>query len=585
MIKKPKKQKSKNFFKTEPALNAKNTVETETPQKTALTEKLEESKDIESTKNTNPAEIIEEIKNTEKRLKPLEIGSLELKELCSILEGAKPEEVPNKEAIFKYMNCFSTWKESDQEYHENRWNEAVDWIKQKKASDEYRLTREGIAALLSDGKTRSEGIFELAVHCVDKFELIANQESDEILVYMNGMYNQNGHRIIAKYIQKELNLENLVTIHIMNEVMGYIKRLRYKDRESLKEPIDKVCLKNGILNLNTMTLDPHTPEIIFFNRLPVEYNAEKGCPKIKKFLAEVVPQESQDLLQELVGYCLLKDYPYQCSFMLVGTGANGKSTFINLIKNLLGPENCSSIPLQQLETNRFAASSLFGKLANLFADLQAKALKDTSFFKMLTGGDFMPAEKKFKDQFFFQNYAKLIFSCNQIPKTPDDTDAFFRRWKIVMFPHQFLGGAANKNLIKELATPDELSGFLNFAIEGLKELLEKGDFSSPMTIEEIREQYIRKSDSVAAFQMDMIEIAPEEYVGKTDLYTKYCEYCRKMVYPIVPNNTFHNSLQKLIRIEDYKRNEGGVRIPCWRGIRLKEEEGDKVNTVDPFSHF
>jgi putative DNA primase/helicase len=107
---------------------------------------------------------------------------------------------------------------------------------------------------------------------------------------------------------------------------------------------------------------------------------------------------------------------------------------------------------------------LYGKLANIYADLPAIALKETGIFKMLTGGDTISGEHKFKPRFYFKNYAKLIFSCNQIPQTPDDSDAFYRRWIIVNFPHQFLDAdqntdknlVADKNLLAKLTTTSEL---------------------------------------------------------------------------------------------------------------------------------
>ncbi|MBS3160196.1 hypothetical protein J4213_00690, partial [Candidatus Woesearchaeota archaeon] len=289
------------------------------------------------------------------------------------------------------------------------------------------------------------------------------------------------------------------------------------------------------------------------------------------------------------------------AFMLEGGGANGKSTFINLLKCFLGKKNCAAVPLQQLEINRFALSSLFGKLANLFADLPDRALRDTSFFKMLVGEDLIPGERKFKDQFFFNNYAKQIFSCNRIPRSPDDSDAFFRRWVIIRFPNQFLNNQADKRLLTKLTSQEELSGFLNFAIGGLKRLLDQGDFSNSKSINEIREQYTRMSDSVGTFIMDCILTSPEDYEQKKTLYTSYCDYCRSMNYPIFPENTFHRELQKSLRVEDYYPSliiEGKQqRVKCWRGIKfnlkweknpnnlnnpnqIKENEENDVNLVN-----
>jgi len=415
------------------------------------------------------------------------------------------------------------------------------------------------------------GMHTLAKHFLDNYSILTVNDTNEIFIYKKGVYEGKGDKFISTIIQKILR--ELCAIHIINEVLGHIKRLTYKKREDILEPETKICLENGILNLNSLEIEQHTPEIIFFNKLPVKYIKDADCPLIKNFLSEIVQKDSIPILQEFIGYCLLKAYPINKALMLVGVGANGKSTFIILLKNFLGFPNCVSIPLQQLENNRFAVSGLFGKLANMFADLPAKALKETSIFKMLTGGDLIPAEKKFKDNFFFVNYSKQIFSCNQIPKSPDDSDAFFRRWIIINFPNQFIGKDADKKLIKKLTIKTELSGLLNFAIEGLKRILKEEEFTNSKSISEIREVYMRQSDSVASFIMDCVLITPDYHEEKRKLYTHYAEYCRINNYPIVAENTFHRELAKKVRVEDYKpqkKDEEGknIRVPCWKGIKF-----------------
>lgn len=432
--------------------------------------------------------------------------------------------------------------------------------------------------------SKQERIILLVDYFLKEYAIITFSDTDEIFIYNEGVYWSHGDKRISKEIQKLI--PQFVVTHIVNEVMGQIKRTTYKEREDIKEPIDKLCLKNGILNLTTLEIEPHSPDLIFFNRINVTYDIEKTCPKILKFLKEVVSEVDLVILQEFMGYCLYKRYFIHKALMLVGSGANGKSTLIRLLKEFLGQENCSSIPLQQLENNRFALSTLFGKLSNIFADLPARALRETSIFKMLTGEDLIPAEKKFKDHFFFDNYAKMIFSANQIPRSPDDSDAFFRRWIIINFPNQFLNEKADKNLIRKITTSEELSGFLNFAIKGLKRLISKGDFSNSKTIQQVRETYIRQSDSVGAFIMDCVLISSEDFIPKKEVYTFYCDYCRTKDYPIVPENTFHRQLQTQIRVEDYRPlleiEDKKQRIQSWRGIKvqLNPDNSDNVDKDD-----
>ncbi|MCX6748455.1 MAG: phage/plasmid primase, P4 family [Candidatus Pacearchaeota archaeon] len=435
---------------------------------------------------------------------------------------------------------------------------------------------------LLEHKRFQEACWGFSRYLLSKYHFLTFSENGDIYVYDDGVYTPRGKEKIYKEVEDVFR--RFSNIHAVSEITAYIRRNSLRDRDEIEEPIDKICLKNGILNIKTMQVEQHSPSIIFFNKVPVSHIPAADCPKIKKFLSEIINEDSILTLQELVGYCLYKRYSIHKAVMLVGTGANGKSTFLRLLKLFLGVKNVTSVPLQSLENNRFSLSSLFGKLANVFADLSNKALVGTSYFKMLCGEDLIPAEKKFQDQFFFTNYAKMIFSANQIPKSPEDTDAFFRRWIIINFPNQFLNNA-DKNLIDKIATRDELSGFLNFAIEGLKRLLEQGDFTNSKSIKEVREQYIRMSDSVGAFVMDMVLSAPDEMIAKKEIYTKYGDYCRKMGYPVEAENTFHKELQKEIRVEDYRPSlyVGGKkeRVQCWKGIKIKYGNSpDNTDTPD-----
>lgn len=423
----------------------------------------------------------------------------------------------------------------------------------------------------------------VAEELLNKYELLTISDTNEIYIYLDGVYSPRAMEFILRDLQTIL-LDQCCN-HFVNEIIGHLRRSTIKNRKFLREDQDKLCLENGILDLNTLEISPHDAGIIFFNKLPVIYDPKAKCPNIEKFLSEIVLGEDIVLLKEFAGYCLYKEHFIHKSFMLCGSGANGKSTFLRLLKEFLGQENVSSVPLQRLENNRFSLSSLFGKLANIFADLPARALAGTSIFKMLVGQDLIPAEKKFKDEFFFENYAKMIFSANQIPKSPEDTDAFFRRWIIVNFPNQFINSKADKHLIKKITTPEELSGFLNVAIQGLKDLLERGDFSKTDSIEATREQYIRLSDSVGAFVMDHVEAHPEEFVQKKELYTAYCDYCREIGAPAVAENTFHRELQKKLRVEDYRPSlevDGKKeRVQCWKGITLILHLNTRKNPDNP----
>lgn len=383
------------------------------------------------------------------------------------------------------------------------------------------------------------------------------EETDEIFVYNHGIYTPKGEKKIIALVQS-LGYEKYITKHLLEEVLGHIRRETYVSITSLAETQDNICLKNGILNIKTGTITEHSPDYWFLNRLPVEHREGATCPTIRKFLSEVIPENKLLAVQEFIGYCLLKAHPIHRFFILEGEGKNGKSTFVNLLTTFLGKENVTSIPIQALENNRFAVSHLYGKLANTYADLSDKALDSTSIIKSITGGDALTAEKKFGQPFTFNSYAKHIFSCNRIPRSPDDSDAFFRRPAIIPFTRQFIKDA-DKHLLEKMTTDEELSGLLNWVVEGLKRLNDQEDFSGMDSIEETRELYVRLSDSVQAFINDCIETDPEELIPKATLYNLFRQYCQDKKQPVLNETAFLNSLRKKLPIADERPRIESVR--------------------------
>ena len=405
-----------------------------------------------------------------------------------------------------------------------------------------------------------------------------------------GSYRAGAEVRIAKVLEhtfRRLEIEKILKINVLREVLEHIKRRTYIDRIELDKDPFLLNVQNGVLDLRTSTLIPHDPNYLSTVQLQVIYDKEADCPATRRFLREALYEEDVPALQELLGYLLWRDYPAAKAWMLVGTGGNGKSTFIALLKTLLGMENVSSRGLVDLERNRFATAELYGKFANLYADLEDVALKTTGKFKMLTGRDPVTAEFKYRNGFPFVNFAKLVFSCNKIPEAVDDTDAFFRRWVIISFPNQFLGDREDRNLLAKLTTSEELSGLLNFALDGLKRLQANGwHFSNTKTTEEVRLEYIRKSSPVKAFLMDCCKQDVEGLVAKSDLFSKFSEYCHLHKLPVLSSDSFFKKLPEVnpnldkfygtIPNSPLKADGKPKRIHCVKGlVMLPEEEWGK----------
>lgn len=410
----------------------------------------------------------------------------------------------------------------------------------------------------------------LADELMEKEKFITFVTNKEIYVWKEGYFQLLGEITIEQYCEELLKEEFRKNRFL--EVTEYIRACTFVNPYEPDKQLMNV--ENGVLNVETKELTPHNPELLFFNKLAVKFDPEQKGEKICKFIREITgSEEDAKVLEEVVGYCLYRSYPFQKALALVGEGANGKSTFLGLVKTFLGHDNVSGRGLVDLERNRFAKASLFGKLANIYADLSDDTLERTGTFKMLTGGDVIEAEKKFKNSFTFVNYTKFLFSCNKLPEVYDDTDAFFRRWIILVFPNIFYGDKCDPNILKKLTTPEELSGLLNIALEGLKRLLENNGFSYSKSTEETREDYIRKSDPLAAFLMDCIEEEQDDILLKQPLYSLFAFYCRKNNLPAVNKDTFFKNISKHVTVTQMRphRKDLKGRPYAFKGITLTED--------------
>jgi putative DNA primase/helicase len=367
---------------------------------------------------------------------------------------------------------------------------------------------------------------DLADYIQSLYDFKTMRDTHEIYYFNGGIYVPHGEELIIEDVEKS---KNPCAKTFMNEVLNHIQARTFTDREKFDQNPSLICLENGVLDLETMTLHDHDPSFLFLNCLPIFYDPDAKCPNIDKFLSEIVSSENLETLKELFGYVLEPTYFIRKAFMLIGEGANGKSTYNELITRFAGKDNCSHESLQNLIYSRFSPSELYGKTLNTFNDISNLALKQTGVFKGLCGGDRLKGEKKFKNPFYFYNRAKLVFSTNTMPESDDVSNAYFERWIIIPFPIVFDDSNPNtvKTLIEKLSTKEELSGLLNMALEKLKQLKTKQKFSDSRTMEEIKEYYMKLSKPIYAFKEECLIDDSKAWITKEELYNAYLEYCDK----------------------------------------------------------
>jgi len=415
---------------------------------------------------------------------------------------------------------------------------------------------------------------------------IRSDIKDEMLIYDDGIYIPEGQSYIKEFCRKILgtNYRDSLAKHIIDKIA--LDTLIAPDKFYGINNIEEVAIQNGILNIFTLELHDFNPDKIFFNKLPITFDLNKQCPKIEQFLKDVLLHEDDiKVFYELAGFSLLKEYRFEKSFMFSGDGRNGKGKAIELIKRFVGVDNCSALTLKHINPESPDISQLFGKFMNIAGDIGNDDLKDTSMFKSLTGRDLISARRKYMTNIHFQNYAKFVFSCNELPMAYDMSKGFWDRWILMEFPYTFvtqleLDKETNNNMLKlrdetiidKISTDSEMSGFLNQALLGLERLLQNKRFSYTLGTEEVKSKWIRKSNSFMAFCNDNIEEDSESYVSKKELRRLYSGYCKK--HKVTPRSDF--VLKKVLQdnygvIDERKEILKDVWDWTWVGIKLKKE--------------
>lgn len=412
-----------------------------------------------------------------------------------------------------------------------------------------------------------------------------DDEKSEIWIYREGVYIPNGRSEI-KIILREI-LEEKFSMWIYNQIIAKIEPDTFIESKIFfgSTNIEEIAVENGILNIRSRNLSDFSPKKIFFSKMPVKYDDTKICKKIDEFLASVLANsEDKKVFYEIGGYTLLDEYIFEKAFILVGDGRNGKDKSLELIKRLIGANNCCSVPLSSLKLDSFIIGEFFGKKANIAGEIGNQDLKDTSAFKALTGRSIITAPRKFLNGLTFQNSAKFIFACNNLPMVYDNSLGFWDRWVLLLYPYTFVDEFTYKNtkdkeinkiklrdeyIIDKITTEEEMSGLLNAFLDGLDRLIENKKFSSTAGSEEIKSLWIKKSNSFMAFCLEKIDYDSESYTTRKEIRQKYATYCKSHKLVVKSDIVIKRTLEEIFGSTEGNKfiNYSNERV--WEGIKLK----------------
>jgi putative DNA primase/helicase len=416
---------------------------------------------------------------------------------------------------------------------------------------------------------------EAADWLMNNRNIIYLERAGRILVYENGIY-VDGDALLKKDLYdvfkgcKNASKKAIISMHGVKEILGRVKANSVEPATIFTCDPNLVNLDNGVLNLQTLEVVEHSPDYYFLNKLPVRYDPAGECPNFIEYRNQTLESKYHPVLEEIIGYILWGDCRAEKAFMLWGDKRTGKGTMVKILNCLIGQDNCSSVQLQELATNRFKIVNLFGKKLNTFGDLPRTVVMDVGQFKALTGGDLVEGEYKGVQSFTFFNRAKLLYSTNYLPILREYDDAYYNRWIILRYNNSFFG-KEDASLKDKLTTPEELSGILNLGLKGLARLkVNNWQFS---TTEDFGKLYLRGSNPVAAFLEDEYqECDGISYVPKAKLLSDFSRYAREnKLDPISSATMFGKKIkeQSVIPVESGWRGTQGNQVEVWVGLIKK----------------
>ncbi|KGR90169.1 hypothetical protein CD30_13030 [Ureibacillus massiliensis 4400831 = CIP 108448 = CCUG 49529] len=393
--------------------------------------------------------------------------------------------------------------------------------------------------------------------------------------YDNGVYVNDGEAYLRQISTKLLDDE--YRKNRVNEVRHYIESYTYTQKTDVNNFDDYINLKNGLLNWKTGELVEHTPDRLSTIQFPITYDPKANDPIVMDFINSVLEKDTHLTLFEMIGYFLTPTTEYEKIFLFTGTGSNGKSVLINTIEAMLGKSNISKVKLQDLEgdRSRFKIAELYGKVLNCFTDIPNNMLTSTGNLKVIASGEGLNAEKKGKDPFDFEPFCKLLFSANELPKTNDNSNGFFRRMMVFPFTRIFTEKERDTKLIQKLTTPEALSTLFNYALAGLQRLDQQGQFTASETITDQVKSYQKESDVIMLFieeecviGNDPISQTPYK-IERKELHNIYVNWCKENGYKSESAIAFNKQVESKFKdkIHWKKAKKGENSVPFWFGIK------------------
>jgi len=413
-------------------------------------------------------------------------------------------------------------------------------------------------------------IYKIAEQLMNEYTFVTMDKTEEILFYSDGIYLEGGEQVISKRSRK---LAENIKLHHIREIQGIIKdETGYIKIDEFDKDSHIINLKQGLFNLKTGTIEEHSPDYLSRVRIPIYHNPKATCPRFDKFLDSSLESDEKKIrsVLEMMAYTLIKDNRLlEKAFMNTGNGSNGKSVLFDILIAMLGKENVSAKTIHDFQTNHFATSALENKLANICADVGNQGITETETLKKIITGDLLDCEKKFMPSYAFYPYATLIFSANEIPEVSDESEAFARRFELIEWNKSFYGKDRDNTVKTIRKDKNELSGIFNKLIPIAKYLLQEEKMMYESNVQEAKEKWLEKTDSVGQFIKNVVIEDKQCYTENSIVTSQYTKFCNENNFRHLSAVKFNEKMESQ-GFERGSKSIDGKSKKVWLGFVLNQ---------------
>ena len=402
-------------------------------------------------------------------------------------------------------------------------------------------------------------------------------QEDYIYSYENGYWKQIFDIELIDRLETSMEFLTKFPMPLKEQIVKQFKYKKYLRLDGFNS--------FPLINFMNYMYDPlgnnvlaHNPTHYSTIRIPYNYTKAATCELWLKTLNEILENDKDkiEILQEFIGYCLTADNEQKKALLLLGDTDTGKSTIIDIFRELIGDVNCSNVPLQYLSNPQYTPL-LINKMVNIDPEVSKNAVEYEREFKLITGGknEKVSCNQKHIPTFEFTPRCKLLLSANIFPKITDHSSAFYQRLIVIPCNRRFLEHEKNRNLHTLLR--EELPGIFNWACQGLWRFKERGRFKQYDFAVEAVEELEDENNPSNLFFKEHVEIVKGVEIEKGELYDKYKNWSEKNKQYPLSNSRFSMVLYKKYHThtpKDTKNNVTNKRV--WKNLQYVHFKNNNI---------